>query len=197
MSDNQAGFMEEMLSRMLLAGSAAGLISSFAFVIVHYLLSKPIWEILPIGMVIGIFTGLAISWSIYENFGTLSSFSLVISPVMFTVALIPAVLLAFVRGRSYTFEELMVLPTKEMLMVFLPLLITAPVTGGVIGFLFSRSYVAVFSMGLATFVVAVGIGHNIPFLINSSHAPMLIILALVPMVTFYTTFYLIIGFSAT
>src|SRR3990172_6118990 len=105
--------MEEMLSRMLLAGSAAGLISSFAFVIVHYLLIKPIWEILSIGMVIGIFTGLAISWSIYENFGTLSSFSLVISPVMFTVALIPAVLLAFVRGRSYTFEELMVLPTKE------------------------------------------------------------------------------------
>jgi hypothetical protein len=155
----------------LFSGVLAGIAGLLVFLVIHHLWIKPIWFILPIGMVIAMLGGVAVGWAYSELLPRLPDrpWSIIAWTALVGLTLTPAVTLAQLRPPVFSPTGVLNLDLEGAVVIFFrDLLLTATVTGGLAGWLVGRTRRAVLAMALAGFVFALGPGHNVPFLGNTS-----------------------------
>jgi hypothetical protein len=159
----------------LIAGVLAGITGLLAFLIVHALWIMPIWFILPIGLLIAGIGGLAVGWSYAELRGRLPKrpWTAPAIVVVISVILLPALLLAELRQPMFTVSPAgvvnLAIGVPEAVIRFIAeLLLTATITGGLLGWWLGRTRRAAVATAVAGFVFALGPGHNIPFIGGTS-----------------------------
>jgi hypothetical protein len=118
-----------------------------AFLIVHTLWIMPIWFILPLGLVIAGAGGLAVGWSYAELCNRLPKrpWTAPAIVVVISVILLPALLLAELRQPMFTISPAgvinLAIGVPEAVMRFIgELLLTATLTGGLLGWWLGRTW---------------------------------------------------------
>jgi hypothetical protein len=156
----------------LIAGMSAGAAGLLVFLVLHHLWIKPIWFILPIGLVIAALGGLAAGWAYSELLPNLPGrpWRILAWTALVGLTLAPAIIIAQLRPPLFTGTGMKVTATitiEQAVVIFMrDLLFPAAVTGGLGGWLIGRRKRAAFATALAGFVFALGPGHNVPFLGN-------------------------------
>lgn len=156
----------------LIAGMLAGVTGLLVFLVIHHLWIKPIWFILPIGLVIAVIGGLAIGWAYHELLPGLPRrpWTIIAWFALMGFTLIPAVVIAQLRPPLFTGTGMNVIANvsiAEAVVIFVrDLILPATVIGGLAGWLIGRTKQAMLATALAGFVFALGPGHNVPFLGN-------------------------------
>jgi hypothetical protein len=156
----------------LIAGMSAGAAGLLVFLVLHHLWIKPIWFILPIGLVIAALGGLAAGWAYSELLPNLPGrpWRILAWTALVGLTLAPAIIIAQLRPPLFTGTGMNVTATisvQQAVVIFVrDLLLPAAVTGGLGGWLIGRRKRAAFATALAGFVFALGPGHNVPFLGN-------------------------------
>ena len=165
------GGMEPTRTRpALLAGALAGVAGLLVFLAVHHVWIRPIWFILPPGLLIAAPAGLAVGWAYAELRGALPARPWTHLAVLGGVGAIlaPAVLLAELRPALFDAATGDLAPgvsVAEVAVRFgLELLLTATLAGAVAGRLLGGTRRATAATALAGFVFALGPGHNVPLL---------------------------------
>ena len=151
----------------LLAGALSGVVSLLVFLTLHQFWIKPIWDILPAGLVVAILGGLAFGWAYAEikaglpprpwtSLSVLTLVAATLAPAIVLGQLLPPV------GDGHAGA----LPGRAVaaLLRILVLLLTAMAVGGLVGGWLGRTRRAALAMALASLIFAVGPGHNIPLL---------------------------------
>jgi len=157
----------------LIAGIFAGIAGLLVFLVLHHLWIKPIWFILPIGLVIAAAGGLAAGWAYSELLPGLPRrpWTIFTWATLVNLTLAPAVVLAQLRPPVFSGTGMDVTAritvAQAVVIIARDLLLTASVTGGLVGWLIGRTRRAALAMALAGFVFALGPGHNVPFLGNT------------------------------
>ena len=153
------------------AGALASLAGLLTFLALHAMWILPIWFIFPMGLLIAGSGGLAVGWSYAELHHRLPKRPWTAFAVILLIAatLAPAVVLAELRQPMYNVSAAgvanLALGLPEAVFRFIgELLLTASLTGGLLGWWVGRSLRAVVATALAGFVFALGPGHNIPFI---------------------------------
>lgn len=153
----------------LIAGMLSGVAGLLVFLVIHHIWIRPIWFILPVGLVMAGVGGLVVGWSYAEIRAGLPPrpWTSIALFMLIAATLAPSILLA--QGRRPLIDiGTGVIPQSEAGVVLLhfvgELLITATVVGGLAGWLTGHNLRAAFSTALAGFVFALGPGHNIPLL---------------------------------
>ena len=161
------------MTTFLIAGLISGLAGLLVFLTIHHFWIRPIWFILPPGLVIAALGGLAVGWSYAEikaglpprPWTALTLFALVGG------ILAPAVLLAQLRPPPLDISTGAIIDGSRVEVVIarvvIELLLTATVAGGLAGWWLGHTGRAAFATALAGFVFALGPGHNIPLLGNT------------------------------
>ena len=157
----------------LIAGAISGIAGLLVFLTVHHFWIKPIWFILPPGVVIAALGGLAVGWSYAEIKAALPPRPWTALAVFVLVAatLAPAVLLAQLRPPPLDIGTGAIIDGSStgvvIARVVIELLLTATVVGGLAGWWLGHTPRAAAATALAGFVFALGPGHNIPLLGNT------------------------------
>lgn len=157
------------MNASLIAGLISGVAGLLVFLVIHHFWIRPIWFILPLGLIVAGLGGLAVGWSYFEiraglpprPWTALAVFALV------GAMLAPAVVLAQLRPPPLDIGTGTLLrgTTAGVAARFvLELLLTAALMGGLAGWWLGNTRRAALSTALAGFVFALGPGHNIPFL---------------------------------
>ncbi len=164
---------DRTVSTSLIAGLLSGIAGLLVFLTIHHFWIKPIWFILPPGLVIAALGGLAVGWSYAEiqvglpprPWTSLAVFALV------AATLAPAILLAQLRPPPLDIGTGAILDGSSVGIVItrvvVELLLTATVVGGLAGWWLGHTQRAALATALAGFIFAVGPGHNIPLLGNT------------------------------
>ena len=158
------------MNSALIAGLLAGVAGLLVFLTIHHFWIKPIWFILPPGLLIAALGGLAVGWAYAEISSGLPSRPWTSLAVVALVAAIltPALLLAQLRPPPLDIRTGAITDGSSTGIVItrfvVELLLTATIVGGLIGWYFGHTPRAAFAMALAGFIFALGPGHNIPFL---------------------------------
>jgi hypothetical protein len=153
----------------LIAGTVAGVAGLLVFLVLHALWVLPIWFILPIGLVLAVIGGLAVGWAYAEIQHGLPPRPWTIPAVVALIAviLLPAMVLAEMREPLFALTAMgavLSVGTSVVVVRFvLELLLTAAVTGYLVGGWVGRTRRAAVATAVAGFVFALGPGHNIPF----------------------------------
>jgi len=156
----------------LIAGVLAGIGGLLIFLVIHHLWIKPIWFILPVGLVIAAAGGLAVGWAYYELLPGLPRrpWTIFAWVLLIGLTLTPSIVLAQLRPPLFTGTGMNVTATvsvAQAAVIFVcDLLLPAAITGGLGGWLIGRTKRAALATALAGFVFALGPGHNVPFLGN-------------------------------
>ncbi len=156
----------------LIAGMLAGVAGLLVFLVIHHLWIKPIWFILPVGLVIAVPGGLAIGWAYSELQPRLPKRPWAIPALVALIGLTlaPAFVIAQLRPPVFTGSGMNVIANvnvAQAAVIFVrDLLLPAAVIGGLAGWLIGRTKRAALITALAGFVFALGPGHNAPFLGN-------------------------------
>jgi len=156
----------------LIAGMLAGTAGLLGFLVIHHFWIKPIWFILPLGLVIAVIGGLAVGWAYSELLPGLPRrpWTILAWVALIGLTLLPAIVLAQLRPPVFTgtgeHVTLTVSVGRAMFIFVFDLLLMATVIGGLGGWLIGRTRRAAFATALAGFVFALGPGHNVPFLGN-------------------------------
>jgi hypothetical protein len=169
----------------------AGLLPSiarlFTFLAIHHFWIKPIWFILPPGIVMAGLGGLAVGWSYEEIHEGLPPHPWTFIGVMLLIGavLAPSIILAQLREPILDLESFSIPPgaTGRVIRSFvLELVLTAILVGGAAGWALDHSWRASAATGLAGLTFALGPGHNIPLLGNTPAASkgLLLLLSIVP-----------------
>jgi len=159
----------------LIAGMLSGMAGLLVFLTIHHFWIKPIWFILPPGLVIASLGGLAVGWSYAEIRAGLppqpwTAFAVV---AVVGATLVPALVLAQLRpppldiATGTLLNGTVVSVTARFV---IELLLTATLVGGLAGWWLGHTGRAALATALAGFVFALGPGHNIPFLGNTPAA---------------------------
>ena len=159
----------------VLAGSSAGLAALAVFLVIHHLWIVPIWFIAPVGAVMAVVGGAAAGAS-YEALRAhlpRRPWASAAVAAVFASTLVPAILVAQARGPMFAMDAdgggtLLVPPTDAVLDVLVGLIAVSAITGGVLGWLIGRSRRAAVTTMLAAVAFALGPGHNIPLLGDTS-----------------------------
>lgn len=160
------------MNSFLIAGVLSGIAGLLVFLTIHHFWIRPIWFILPPGLLIAGLSGLAIGWSYAEikaglpprPWASLALFALV------GLILLPSIVLGQLRPALFNIEtgKLIEGKTVEVVARFVvELLLTATVVGALAGWRLGHTGRAVFATALAGFLFALGPGHNIPLLGNT------------------------------
>ncbi len=158
---------------VLIAGLFSGVAGLLVFLTIHHFWIKPIWFILPPGLLIAALGGLAVGWAYREIQTALpprpwTSFAIF---AIVAATLTPAILLAQLRPPPLDISTGAVIDGSSTSIVIarfvFELLLTATLVGALIGWLLVRTPQAALAMALASLVFAIGPGHNIPFLGNT------------------------------
>jgi hypothetical protein len=163
------------MTRFLIAGAVSGVAGLLAFLIIHHFWIRPIWFILPAGLVIAVLGGLAIGWSYAEIQPGLPPRPWTAPALVALIGLIllPSILLAQLRPPLLDISSGAVPPGDIPRLVthfVLELLVSASLVGGLAGWFLGHSRPAAFATALAGLAFALGPGHNIPFLGNTPAA---------------------------
>ncbi len=156
-----------------IAGMLAGIAGLLVFLVIHHIWIKPIWFILPIGLVIAAAGGLAAGWAYDELLPNLPGrpWTILVWAGLVSLTLAPAVILAQLRPPVFAGTGMNVtaaITISQAVVIFVrDLLLTAAVTGGLAGWLIGRTRRATLATALAGLVFALGPGHNVPFLGNT------------------------------
>jgi hypothetical protein len=156
----------------LIAGMLAGTAGLLVFLMIHHMWIKPIWFILPVGLVIAVSGGLAVGWAYRELLPGLPArpWTILAWVALIGLTLLPAIVLAQLRPPVFTGTGMNVIASvsvAQAAVIFVrDLLLPATVIGGVGGWLIGRTRRAAVATALAGFVFALGPGHNVPFLGN-------------------------------
>ena len=157
----------------LIAGAISGIAGLLVFLTIHHFWIRPIWFILPPGLVIAALGGLAVGWSYAEikaglpprPWASLAVFVLV------GATLTPAILLAQLRPPPLNISTGAIMDGGStgvvIARVVIELLLTATVVGGLAGWWLGHTGRAALATALAGFIFALGPGHNIPLLGNT------------------------------
>lgn len=154
----------------IISGALSGITGLLVFLTIHALWIMPIWFILPMGLVIAVVGGIAAGWGYAEIKPNLPPrpWSIPIFIALTGAVLLPGTLLAELRAPMFTFTPtgpLLQMEIASAVMLFVvELLLTAALTGGLLGWLIGRTWCAAYRMALAGFIFALGPGHNIPFI---------------------------------
>lgn len=155
------------MNHLLISGALAGVITSIIFVVVHNILISKIWFITPFAVIIGALTGISLGWAyttIYEN---LNTNNLVFFLLIFSLPMVIIEFLTFFSERKYTIDELtnqQTFPTELLIKTFIPIIPVLLVAGFLIGWIFGKTYEAIFASIVANSLILIGIGHNVPIL---------------------------------
>ena len=161
------------MATSLIAGLLSGVAGLLVFLTIHHFWIKPIWFILPPGLVITALGGLAVGWSYAEirsglpprPWTSLAVFALV------GATLTPAILLAQLRPPPLDISTGAIIDGSSSGIVIarfvIELLLTATVVGGLAGWWLGHTQRAALATALAGFIFAIGPGHNIPLLGNT------------------------------
>ncbi len=157
----------------LWAGLTAGIAGLLTFLTIHHFWIKPIWFILPPGLVLAGLGGLAVGWSYGEIQAGLPAHPWSIFAMIFLIGAIltPSIILAQLREPLLDFESFSIPAgsTARVVRAFvLELALTASMVGAIAGWFLGHSYQATLATGVAGLIFALGPGHNIPFLGNTS-----------------------------
>ena len=157
----------------LIAGLLSGFAGLLVFLVIHHIWIKPIWFILPVGLVIAAAGGLAAGWAYTELLPNLPGrpWTFLVWAGLVSLTLAPAVILAQLRPPVFTgtgMDATATITVAQGVVIFVrDLLLTAAATGGLAGWLIGRTWRAALATALAGFVFALGPGHNVPFLGNT------------------------------
>ena len=160
------------LKASLIAGILAGVTGLLVFLVIHHFWIKPIWFILPIGLVIAAIGGLAVGWAHSELLPGLPKrpWTTFVWFVLIGLTLAPAIVIAQLRPPLFTGSGMNVtanVSIAQAAVIFVrDLLLPATIIGGLCGWLIGRTMRAALATALAGFIFALGPGHNIPFLGN-------------------------------
>lgn len=160
------------MATSLIAGLLSGIAGLLVFLTIHHFWIKPIWFILPPGLVAAILGGLAVGWSYAEIRAGLPPrpWAALAVFVLVGATLTPAILLAQLRPPPLDISTGAILngTTASVIARFvIELLLTATVVGGLAGWWLGHTGRAALATALAGFVFALGPGHNIPLLGNT------------------------------
>ena len=152
------------------AGVAAGIAGLLVFLTLHALWIVPIWFILPGGLLIAGGGGLVVGWAYAELKWRLPRrpwTALAVVGVM-AVILVPAVVLAELQAPVFAVTPAGPVQTAATSIIVLrfvgELLATATIAGSLVGWWLGRTRRAALATAVAGFVLALGPGHNIPFI---------------------------------
>lgn len=157
----------------LIAGLLSGIAGLLVFLLIHHFWIKPIWSILPPGLLIAGLGGLAVGWAYAEikvglpprPWTALALF------VLIGATLTPAVVLAQLRPPPLDIATGAIIDGSStgvvIARVLIELLLTATLVGGLAGWWLGQTGRAALATALAGFVFALGPGHNIPLLGNT------------------------------
>ena len=160
------------MTTTLIAGLLSGTAGLLVFLTIHHFWIRPIWFILPPGLVAAGLGGLAVGWSYAEikaglpprPWTSLAVFALV------GAILTPAILLAQLRPPPLDISTGAVINGTGASVIarfIIELLVTATLVGGLAGWWLGHTGRAALATALAGFVFALGPGHNIPLLGNT------------------------------
>jgi len=160
------------MNENLWAGLTAGIAGLLCFLTIHHFWIKPIWFILPPGLVLAGLGGLAVGWSYGEIQAGLPPhpWSIIAMMLLISAILAPSIILAQLREPLLDMETFSLPPgsTARVIRAFvLELALTATMVGAIAGWLLGHSYQATLATGVAGLIFALGPGHNIPFLGNT------------------------------
>jgi hypothetical protein len=147
------------------AGALSGIVSLLVFLTLHHIWIKPIWDVLPAGLVLAVPGGLAFGWAYVEikaglpprPWTALAIFALV------GTTLAPAIVLGQLHPLLGLVNAVASPPVAITLLV-VEVLLTATVVGGLAGWRLGHAWRAAIATALASLIFALGPGHNIPFL---------------------------------
>lgn len=155
----------------LIAGAISGEVGLCVFLTIHYFWIVPIWFILPVGAPFACLGGLAVGWSYGEirqrfpaaRWNMLAGFGIM------ATTLAPALVLAQMLSPVVDIRAGMLLGTTNELIVRFVFALFAPaiLVGALEGWALLRTRRGTIAMALAGLVLAMGPGHNIPFLGNT------------------------------
>ncbi len=155
----------------MIAGAISGASGLLVFLTIHHFWIKPIWFILPPGLIIAGLGGLAVGWAYQELLPHLPPrpWTALAVVALIAVILLPAIVLAERRGQIFDFDikpgGAFLISTGQAVRIFvLNLALTSIVVGALAGWLIAHTSRAAFATGLAGLIFAIGPGHNIPFL---------------------------------
>jgi tetrahydromethanopterin S-methyltransferase subunit F len=160
------------LRSALIAGVISGVVGLLVFLIIHHVWITPIWFILPAGLLIAGLSGLAVGWSFAGVQPRLPARPWIFAAVFALMAatLAPAILLAeTLPPAADTVAEKLLVTTNELIVRFIfGLLAPATLVGALEGWILLRTWRGAAVTALAGLLLALGLGHNIPFL---GHTP--------------------------
>jgi len=156
----------------LIAGIASGIAGLTVFLVIHHFWIKPIWEIMPMGLVIAAVGGIAVGWSYAEIRAGLPPrpWTALALAGLIGVILAPSIIIAQFREPMLDMATFTLPPGSggaAALRFGVDLLLTAGLVGALAGWLLGRTPQAALATAVAGLVFAIGPGHNIPFLGNT------------------------------
>ncbi len=154
----------------LIAGALSGTAGLLVFLAVHHFWIRPIWFILPVGLVLAVPGGVAAGWA-YAELGPFLPARPWAAPALTALiglTLLPAFLLAERRPPMFDLSAPgipLTVGTGRAVWLFLSeLVVTTALAGGLLGWWVGGTARASAATALAGLVFALGPGHNIPFL---------------------------------
>jgi hypothetical protein len=155
----------------LIAGAISGMAGLLAFLTIHHIWIRPIWFMVPFGVLIAAAGGAAVGWAYHELLPAMpprpwSTLTLI---ALIMLILAPSVVLAEMRSPLFDITNpdnaTLAVSTGRAAVIFTAeLVVTSAVMGALLGWLIGRTWTASAATALAGLVFALGPGHNIPFL---------------------------------
>jgi hypothetical protein len=158
---------DKQMSTALIAGVLSGVAGLLVFLVIHHFWIRPIWFIMPVGLVVAAVGGLAVGWAYAEIRAGLPARPWT-SPAVFALigaTLIPALVLNISLGTIPPGAT-----GRVIVHVVAELLLTAPLIGAVLGWRLGHTGRAALATALAGLIFAIGPGHNIPLLASTPAA---------------------------
>lgn len=161
------------MNTALAAGLLSGTAGLLVFLTLHHFWIKPIWFILPPGLVIAALGGLTVGWAYAEIKSALGQrpWTALLLFALVGATLTPAILLAQLHAPVFNMSTGALLDGADIRMLVarfvVELLFTSVIIGALAGWWLGHTPRAALSMALASLVFAIGPGHNIPFLGNT------------------------------
>jgi hypothetical protein len=156
------------LRSALIAGVISGVVGLLVFLTIHHFWIAPIWFILPAGLLIAGLSGLAVGWAYAEIQPRLPSRPWTSLAVFGLSAgtLAPGVLLAQILPPAADIAGGKLLATTNDLVLrfIFGLLVPATLVGALEGLALAQTWRGATVTALAGLLLALGLGHNIPFL---------------------------------
>jgi len=157
----------------LVAGIIAGVAGLFTFLIIHHFWIRPIWFILPAGLLMATLAGLAVGWSYSEVHTGLPSrpWTAIAFAAVIGLILAPSVLLAQLRAPILDPATFSVPPGEgahAAARFVLELVLPSLLVGAAAGWSLGHTPRAALATAVAGIAFGLGPGHNIPFL---GHTP--------------------------